>query len=171
MKLFIFLISILFSRILIASAPDQSVVDQWISLALHLDEKDLQGKGRWQCQYILGDEQSLIVFGKDKSEASTRLSLNCLKNQCANIGSKIANGIDKVLGLNDQELTALLQGSGFSEADRQIILQHKQKSTQASQVDLNCTNITPTARLFVFDMCFAVPMKCSRSSVFWKRQK
>lgn len=166
MKKFVILLCIIFNLCAVSALPpSQNIVDQYVAVALYAEVKDLKGKSsKWNCRFPIMYE-SLSASGKDQEDASLHLQLLCIKEQCQQLGDKVAKEVDNLQILPEQEFRDLLEFSGRSADEIEATMLTRKNYSASNTVTLTCKNSTQF-RMIAFDSCFSPPMECQHKSFF-----
>lgn len=156
--------------------PDQSVIDNAVSLALIYDKKTLEGVGPVACQYdilvnVYGKDPEYIGRDKTIELAGGRLHAQCIKHRCGEVGLWIEKSltVGDLTTSSDEELRIFLQSLGVdkekTEALSYVLNGLKDRKTGAplpipEKQQLTCVN-SALARQTVFDSCMTQPIICS----------
>lgn len=167
MKLYLGLFLLIFAttKSWAMTPPNQATVEQYISLATSNDVKKLKGSGSVSCQYEFsinnyGKDSTYVSYGKDVREASLRLALLCIKERCQQVGQWIMGGLSQIDKISDSDNAEFLRAQGYSDSEIETILKNKREMDRSGMSQITCDKSTPTARMFVVDSCFVVPMRC-----------
>lgn len=142
----------------------QELVDQYVQLAITADAQTLAGSergARFSCQFPLLQNPELKAWGKDMKEASNRLQLLCIKEECARLGAKVNRAASELRDLPASELDDFLEFSGMEEAEREQTIASRGNYDERTAPVHNCATGSPTFRTVAFTLCFATPVECS----------
>ena len=149
-----------------AKPPSQETVDNNTWVAINLSEEQIRGnpKPKWVCQHAFVLEKQFTAVGETRDDAIQRAGLLCIKHQCQVVGKKIRAAFDEVLmKLNDEEFPRALKGFGYSDEEIARAVENRKNPNAAAHIEkTNCSNGSPTVRLFAVDACYAVPFECGR---------
>lgn len=164
MKLLIMLLILSSLNAFAAKPPEQSTVDGYIHLALNLSEEQLQGTGKFTCEYAVVLDSAFTSRGKSLMEAQTNVALKCIKNKCNQMPSLLANARQEIAGLDGAELALVMKGLGHTQQEIDNALANR-KNPNADHLakTSTCTGGSPTLRAFAVDSCFTIPMQCSKN--------
>lgn len=163
MKSLILVILLGSSQLWAVTPPNQQTVDGYIVFSQTLSDAELEGSGRWSCEYAIPIDGSFKSYGKTQQEAVTRSALKCIKNKCNQMPSLLSNARNKLSTVSDEELARLMKGQGYSpEEIRAALINRKNPNDQYLQQTSTCTGGSPSLRMFVVDMCFSVPFECRK---------
>lgn len=156
-----YLLTILSLKAMSITPPNQHILDQYVSIALQVDVQTLIGKkGKFSCNFASIHDSSISIFGKNLEEASTRLQLVCIKNQCQKISKEEKESMEKIQNMPENDLRDYLEFIGYSADEIQKkVVQIKTASPNLSG-PFTCENGSASIRMTVFDSCFAVPLEC-----------
>jgi hypothetical protein len=143
------------------SLPAQSTIDLYTQIALTHSLEELAGQGSVSCHYGLFYDPSVQAYGNDLIDATQRLALLCIKQECSKLVDKLVESQNKLSSVKESDYATFLQGLGYSSEQVTAALQRKKNFSRSDLEKLGCTN-SPQGRMFNADMCFAVPMNCSR---------
>ncbi|MES2768958.1 MAG: hypothetical protein V4596_07425 [Bdellovibrionota bacterium] len=160
MKLLITLLILSSLNALAAKPPEQSTVDQYVYLALNLSNEQLQGNGKFTCEYAVVLDSTFTSQGKSLMEAQTNVALRCIKNKCNQMPSLLAAAHLELTAVGDEELALLMKGLGHTQEEINNALSNRKNPDADHTTASTCAEGSSTLRAFAVDSCFAIPMQC-----------
>lgn len=149
-----------------AGPAGQPVIDQWVSYAINADVKRLESAGKYTCKDAVGLHPGLSASDDDFKFAQTKYILKCLRAECEQLDGKVANAIQELSKLSDQELIDFMYSQQMPQEkiDAAIAKRKEIASGKALIRDkITCANTSPLGRQSVFLNCTAIPLECSKN--------
>lgn len=149
-----------------AFAQSQELIDQYVQLAITSDSATLAGTqrgARVSCQFGMLQNPNLKAWGADTREASNRLQLLCIKDQCARLGAQVNQAAAELRDMPESDLQDFLEFSGMEAEERERTISNRNNYNETTAPVFNCATGSPTFRMVAFTMCFSTPVDCQRS--------
>lgn len=155
---FLLLISLSFNSIAVVPSA-QNTVDQYVKLALTLDEKELKGtSSNWTCNYSFMHD--VPASGKTLEEANLKTQLRCVKKQCQKLLSEVESAVQDLKNLPDSDYHDFLEFSGKSPEEIEAAMEERRNNYPVNREQLTCLN-SPEFRTLAVDTCMALPVSCN----------
>lgn len=144
--------------------PNQNIIDQYVQIALSTSAKELKGnesRSKWACHFPIIHESFGYNYSNDINEATQRLQLSCIKNQCEGLIDEVIQKEEEIQNMSDSDYRDFLEFMGKSQIEIAEMLQMRKNQT-TSGPRLNCNN-SAHFRMMAFDSCFTVAVECKRN--------
>lgn len=141
-----------------------NVVNQWIELALRADMNKLtqrKWREKFACQRVGSDDQT---FAKNIEQAHAKAVVLCIRKRCDGIEDEVNAEVDRMRGLNPEEVIDLITAAGHGVNAEQIL---ELLRSGGYGGPTNCQT-SQQARYAIYDSCALRAYSCGK---FEQRRK